>query len=209
MNNRELHLYSSPLIRIEDTLPLSEGNLESLKIWMDLCYSSTNGSDAPQLSCPIEARMGMDDIRPAHTSSRSSTRSSRSGASRSSASRQENDTPMADDDAPMVPYNANCRNRWSSDEDLLLSQLVAQHGHDWAYIVNYFPTRTTRLVKERWIAHVQPSVIKSAWTVEEDAKLIEAVKKYGKYWTPMASMFPGRSALMLKNRYNTKLRHRK
>ena len=206
MSTQQLHVYSSPLIKIEDTLPLSDGNLQSLKIWMDLCYSPSYHEEVPQLYEPYQSSSAASDV----SAPRSSASRESAVASRSSLSRGSTDaSPATDDSTPMVPFSSSLRVRWSIEEDLLLSNLVAEHGHDWPLIVKYFPNRTTRLVKERWLAHVQPSVVKSAWTAQEDQKLIEAVRIYGKYWTPMASMFPGRSPLMLKNRYNTKLRHRK
>jgi len=190
MGSRQLHVYSSPLIKIEDTLPISEGNLESLKIWIDLCY---NSNEPMQIDQPIPS-----------ASDSGASRSSVSSISRTSVSRSE--TPPTDD---MVPFLSGYRSRWTSHEDELLTKLVGRFGHDWGYLVTYFPNRTPRLVKERWVAHVQPSVVKTAWTVEEDLKLMMAVKTYGKNWTPMATMFIGRSPLMLKNRYNTKLKYRK
>lgn len=97
------------------------------------------------------------------------------------------------------------RTRWSRDEDDLLRRLVSAFGEDWSRIAGYFPQRTARLVKERWFAHVDPSIIRQAFTTDEDRRILAAVEKNGTAWTVIAELFPGRTPLMLKNRYNTKL----
>jgi antitoxin (DNA-binding transcriptional repressor) of toxin-antitoxin stability system len=39
------------------------------------------------------------------------------------------------------------------------------------------------------------------WTPEEDAKLIEAVKKHGTYWVKVAALVPGRTNKTCRNRW--------
>jgi hypothetical protein len=47
----------------------------------------------------------------------------------------------------------------------------------------------------------------SSWEPEEDAKLTEAVKKYGKvwYWTAIAAMVPGRNDQQCRKRWLKRL----
>ena len=107
-----------------------------------------------------------------------------------------------------VQRASHCRQRWSSTEDALLRQLVDSFGTDWTRIAMHFPHRTARLVKERWHAHLDPNIIRMRFSPEEDRRILEAVRLRGTSWSLIAELFPGRTPLMLKNRYNTQLLNR-
>jgi hypothetical protein len=47
-------------------------------------------------------------------------------------------------------------------------------------------------ILHRWHNHLDPSINKNPWTVEEDAKILEAHTLYGNKWADIAKLIPGR-----------------
>lgn len=112
--------------------------------------------------------------------------------------------------------NKDCRKRWcatmasivskggwSSEEDRKLLDAVEKHGTKWSVVASLVETRNSGQCAKRWQDTLNPAIDRSAWSSEEDAKLLEAVEKMGTCWTTIVkSHFPGRTALAAKNRYS-------
>jgi len=112
--------------------------------------------------------------------------------------------------------NKDCRKRWcatmasivskggwSSEEDRKLLDAVEKHGMKWSVVASLVETRNSGQCAKRWQDTLNPAIDRSAWSSEEDAKLLNAVVKMGTCWTTIVkSYFPGRTALAAKNRYS-------
>ncbi|KAF9648594.1 hypothetical protein BDM02DRAFT_2212669 [Thelephora ganbajun] len=112
--------------------------------------------------------------------------------------------------------NKDCRKRWcatmasivskggwSSEEDRKLLDAVEKHGTKWSVVASLVETRNSGQCAKRWQDTLNPAIDRSAWSVEEDAKLLDAVENMGTCWTTIVkSYFPGRTALAAKNRYS-------
>jgi hypothetical protein len=72
----------------------------------------------------------------------------------------------------------------------------------------HIPLRTGKQCRERWIGQLAPTVVKDAWSTEEDALLIRCHATTGNRWTAIAAHLRGRSALSVKNRWHWLLRRR-
>ncbi|KAI0257317.1 hypothetical protein BJV78DRAFT_27052 [Lactifluus subvellereus] len=96
---------------------------------------------------------------------------------------------------------------WSAYEDLLLSKAVAEFDGeaDWKTIAQHVPGRTNKACRKRWLHSLSPSIKKSAWTKEEDEKLISLYKLYGTKWSVIARQIPGRTDDACSKRYREAL----
>ena len=69
---------------------------------------------------------------------------------------------------------------WSKDEDSTVLLMVKKYGGvdavKWSVIAAELPGRLGKQVRERWYNHLDPTLNKSAWTVEEDKKLAQLQK---------------------------------
>jgi len=112
--------------------------------------------------------------------------------------------------------NKDCRKRWcatmasivskggwSSEEDRKLLDAVEKHGMKWSVVASLVETRNSGQCAKRWQDTLNPAIDRSAWSADEDAKLLDAVENMGTCWTSIVkSYFPGRTALAAKNRYS-------
>jgi hypothetical protein len=77
--------------------------------------------------------------------------------------------------------------------DAILIEAVKKHGNDWAQVASLGPGRTKEQCYNRWCKYVDPAIDqtgapgKGPWKPEEDAMLIDAVKKLNERrqkWSP-------------------------
>ncbi|KAK7449167.1 hypothetical protein VKT23_013317 [Stygiomarasmius scandens] len=114
--------------------------------------------------------------------------------------------------------NKDCRKRWFSklgsvgivkgswapDEDERLKSAMEKYGPKWILIAAVVHTRNSDQCAKRWNDTLNPSIDRTNWSCEEDALLLEAVKKHGKLWSQIVkTYFPGRTGLSAKNRYHS------
>ncbi|NXI59822.1 SNPC4 protein, partial [Chloroceryle aenea] len=104
-------------------------------------------------------------------------------------------------------YNKDLkRKEWTKNEDQMLLELVQEMrvGSHIPYkkIAYYMEGRDSAQLIYRWTKSVDPSLKKGAWTPEEDAMLLAAVKKYGECdWYKIRTEVPGRSDAQCRDRY--------
>ncbi|XP_066111827.1 snRNA-activating protein complex subunit 4 isoform X2 [Saccopteryx bilineata] len=102
------------------------------------------------------------------------------------------------------------RREWTEEEDRMLTQLVQEMrvGSHIPYrrIVYYMEGRDSMQLIYRWTKSLDPSLKKGLWSPEEDAKLLQAVAKYGEQeWYKIRAEVPGRSDAQCRDRYLSRL----
>jgi hypothetical protein len=92
--------------------------------------------------------------------------------------------------------------KFTAEEDLILRSLVHQFGeNDWERISHLMPNRNQRQCKDRWFCYLSPTVQYGPWTADEDSLLLEKVGICGPKWVRIATYFPTRTDVQVKNRY--------
>lgn len=80
-----------------------------------------------------------------------------------------------------------------------------QFPDNWGEISGRMPGRSYLQCYERWTETLNPRYVKSNWTLEEDATILEFVNKYGtKSWSLLAVMLPNRTRRMIRHRWKSK-----
>uniref|UniRef100_A0A671FWY2 snRNA-activating protein complex subunit 4 n=1 Tax=Rhinolophus ferrumequinum TaxID=59479 RepID=A0A671FWY2_RHIFE len=102
------------------------------------------------------------------------------------------------------------RKEWTEEEDRMLSQLVQEMrvGSHIPYrrIVYYMEGRDSMQLIYRWTKSLDPGLRRGCWAPEEDAKLLQAVAKYGERdWFKIRAEVPGRSDAQCRDRYLRRL----
>jgi hypothetical protein len=102
----------------------------------------------------------------------------------------------------------NRRIRFSHDEDELIRELVAKYGEDqWEMVAASLPARSMRQCRDRYVKYLAPDLVLAKWTEDEDRLLDEKIARYGPHWKYLATFFPNRTDVSIKNRW--KAHHRK
>lgn len=94
------------------------------------------------------------------------------------------------------------KGRWVEEEDRMLVYLVSQGYKNWGQVAVNMPGRTSKQCRERWNNYLNPTLVHSAFTPEEDDKLLELQGKLGNKWAHIARALPGRTENVVKVRYN-------
>jgi hypothetical protein len=83
--------------------------------------------------------------------------------------------------------NESSRRPWSSEEDDLIVQLVAQHGtKNWSLIGSRLKNRSGKQCRERYKNQLDPIIMRGPWTEEEDRAIVAAQEKLGNRWTEIS-----------------------
>ena len=95
------------------------------------------------------------------------------------------------------------RRMFTKEEDDLIRDTIERFGHKkWSTIAKYVPGRCPRQVRERWINYLDPTINRGPFSEEEDALLYKLVKEYGTQWNTIVPAFPGRTEVIIKNRWS-------
>jgi len=97
---------------------------------------------------------------------------------------------------------------WVQQEDELLVQLVSTLGQNWKTIASYFPSRTGKQCRERYINSLDPNIKSTPWKEEEDQAIIDYHQNFGNKWSEVAKLLPGRTANSIKNRWHSNLKRK-
>lgn len=97
------------------------------------------------------------------------------------------------------------RNKWTSEEDEILSKAVAKfQGRNWRLISECLSEygRTDVQCLHRWQKVLRPGLVKGPWTEEEDACVLDLVNRFGvKSWSFIARQLKGRLGKQCRERY--------
>jgi hypothetical protein len=100
------------------------------------------------------------------------------------------------------------RNCFTKEEDEAICEFYKTKGTKrWTDLI--LPSRSARQIRERWKHVLNPVILKKAWTLDEDNRLIEKVEEFGKKRAYFLQFFPGRTDVILKNRHQLLMRHKK
>jgi hypothetical protein len=93
--------------------------------------------------------------------------------------------------------------KFTTEEDVLLRKLVFQFGEDaWPQVAQHMRNRNSRQCKERWNNYLSPNISTAPWTPEEDGLLQQKIRELGQKWVQIATFFPTRTDVNVKNRFN-------
>ncbi|TMW57486.1 hypothetical protein Poli38472_003411 [Pythium oligandrum] len=98
------------------------------------------------------------------------------------------------------------KGHWSPHEDELLRRLVAGGNKNWGEVAAKIPGRTSKQCRERWHNHLDPNIVRGAYTPEEDRIILEAQARLGNRWSVIAAMLPGRTEDAVKIRWKSHCR---
>ena len=95
---------------------------------------------------------------------------------------------------------------WSAKEDNALRALVDVHGA-WRLVASGLVGRTGKQCRARWYNHLDPSINRGPWTIQEDELIRNLVALDGTCWADISRTLTSRgynrTDMAIKNRYNT------
>jgi hypothetical protein len=95
------------------------------------------------------------------------------------------------------------RSLFTEMEDAQLKMLVeTRPSLGWDEISRFFLGKNARQVRDRYRNYLAPEIDTGPWTEEEDERLREKIKAYGRKWTVLKQFFHSRSPGSIKNRWH-------
>jgi len=96
---------------------------------------------------------------------------------------------------------------YTPEEDRLILEYVKAYGDkNWSKIAELIPGRNRKQLRDHYINFLKKKLNKNGFTEKEDKVIRAMVANHGNSWKRIADNLPGRTPLMIKNRYNTILR---
>jgi myb proto-oncogene protein len=90
---------------------------------------------------------------------------------------------------------------WTKEEDeILLIKGKEYHYKNWKLVASFLPGHTSIQCSARF-RRIQSGIIKGNWKKEEDEKLLNLYKKYGKNWAKIANEMHSRTGKQIRDRF--------
>ena len=106
--------------------------------------------------------------------------------------------------------NHSYKSDWTHEEDAIIYDTVTNSPRqpfvDWVYLArNFLPHRKSKAIRARWVNQLNPAIIHSPFTDDEDRTLYEAQKQCGNSFVEIAHKFFNgrRSENQVKNRFHS------
>lgn len=98
------------------------------------------------------------------------------------------------------------KGKWTYEEDIKISKHIQTYGFNWSKISKFVVSRSPKQIRDRYVNYLNPFLISSKFTEEEDCTLLSLVRELGYKWVKISSILIGRSPVMIKNRYYSLIR---
>jgi hypothetical protein len=99
---------------------------------------------------------------------------------------------------------------FTEHEDRVIADHVAHHGaRNWPVVSALLDNqRSPKQCRERWFNHLDASVSRIPWTIDEDIAVFTLHRQLGPRWSIIAKHVPGRPDNAIKNRWNSSISKR-
>lgn len=92
-------------------------------------------------------------------------------------------------------------NNWTREEDQKLLEVAKEFKcKNWKKISEHFEGRSAIQCSSRY-NRIKPGIVKGSWNAEEDEKLLNYVKRFGKNWSLISKYMTSRSGKQIRDRY--------
>ncbi len=97
--------------------------------------------------------------------------------------------------------------KFTKEEDERIVGLVRKYGEgSWSQIAVEMGGRNRKQIRERYVNFLKKERSPAEFSSEEDALILTYVQEKGRKWSAISDLLPGRTPIMIKNRYYAKLR---
>ena len=98
--------------------------------------------------------------------------------------------------------------KWTKEEDeILLKKANEYHFKKWKEVASFLPGHSSIQCSARF-RRIKKGIIKGNWKKEEDDKLLELYKKYGKNWSKISKEMKTRTGKQIRDRFLNSLDER-
>ena len=100
------------------------------------------------------------------------------------------------------------KTKWTKEEDeILLKKANEYHFKKWKEVASFLPGHSSIQCSARF-RRIKKGIIKGNWKKEEDDKLLELYKKYGKNWSKISKEMKTRTGKQIRDRFLNSLDER-
>jgi len=98
---------------------------------------------------------------------------------------------------------------WTEQEEKSLVLLIKRYGKKWSKIAQYIPMKNPKQIRDQYVNKLDPNLKRTPFTPADDKRLLELYDMMGNAWTKISSLFDGKTADMIKNRFYSLSKNKK